>query len=188
MVTNKEGDLPGFFKVYYNPDSLMNILSLSNMRKRFRIAMDMGKDAAILVHIVENKVMKFIEVCLGLYIWRPEHNTILFNKQVSSHSFISLVSGNKNNFTRSELKRIDDTKKLYINMGMPGYQEFFSDLENNRISDCKLSIDDAKRCLNIYGKEIAKLKGRKTRKKLSKIKVMEMDPFPKPLWTPTALT
>ena len=125
--------------------------------------------------------MKFIEVRAGLYVWKPEHNTNLFNKQISSYSFPSLVSENKRNFTRRELRRIDDARKLYINMGMPGYQKFFSDLENNRIRDCELSIDDTKRCLNVYGKEIAKLKGSKTRKKSSKIKVMEMKPLPKTL-------
>ena len=181
MVTSKEGDLPGFFKVYYNPDSLMNILSLSDMRKRFRVTMDTSKEAAMLVHIAKSEVMKFIEVRAGLYVWKPEHNTNLLNKQISSYSFLSLVSENKSNFTRRELKRIDDAKKLYINMGMPGYKKFFSDLENNRIRDCELSVDDAKRCLNVYGKEIAKLKGSKTRKKSSKIKAMEMEPLPKTL-------
>ena len=119
MVTDKEGDLPGFFKVYYNPDSLMNILLLSDMRKRFRITMDTSKDVAMLVHIAKDQVMKFIEVRAGLYAWKPEHNTNLFNKQISSYSFPSLVSENKINFTRRELKRIDDARELYINMGMP---------------------------------------------------------------------
>ena len=54
MVTNKEGGLPGFFKVYYNPDSLMNILSLSDMRKRFRMTMDTSKDVVVLVHIAKD--------------------------------------------------------------------------------------------------------------------------------------
>ena len=44
-----------------------------------------------------------------------------------------------------------------------------------------MSIDNTKRCLNVYRKEIAKLKGIKTRKKSSKIKVMEMKPLPKTL-------
>ena len=47
MVTNKEGDLPGFFTVYYNPNSLMNILSLSDMRKRFKVTMDTSKEWAM---------------------------------------------------------------------------------------------------------------------------------------------
>ena len=62
MATDKEGDLPGFFTVYYNPDSLMNILSLSDMRKRFRVTMDTNEEAAMLVHISKDKVMRFVEI------------------------------------------------------------------------------------------------------------------------------
>ena len=120
MVKDKEGDLTVFFKRTTIVFSLRNIISLSDMRKRFRITMDKSKDTAIPVHIAENKVMEFIEVCVGLYVWKPEQNTSLSNKQVSSYTFLSLVS--ENNFiTRRELKRIDDAKKPYINMGMPGY-------------------------------------------------------------------
>ena len=44
-----------------------------------------------------------------------------------------------------------------------------------------MTVDNVKRCLNVYGKEIAKLKGSMTRKKASKISRMEMLPHPKTL-------
>ena len=90
------------------------------------------------------------------------------------YSFLSLVSTNRSNYARRELDRIDAAKKLYINSGMSGSKKFFKSLENNLIRDCPLPVDDAKRCLSVYGKEIAKLKGSKTRKKSSKIGKMVM--------------
>ena len=66
---------------------------------------------------------------------RPEFSSDLLNKQISSYSFPSLVSENKLNITKRELDRIDAARKLYINLGMPGYPKFFSDLEENRIRD-----------------------------------------------------
>jgi len=56
-VTNKEGDLPGFFTVYYNPESLMNILSLSNMRKIFRVTMETSVEVEMVAHISESQIM-----------------------------------------------------------------------------------------------------------------------------------
>ena len=53
MVTNEEGDLPGFFTVYYNPKSLMNIIAFSDMRRRFRVTVDTSKENEILVHADE---------------------------------------------------------------------------------------------------------------------------------------
>ena len=135
----------------------------------------------MLVYVSDKQVLRCLEIGSGLYIWKPETDTNLLNKQISSYSFLSLVSENKSNFTRIELKRIDNAKKLYINLGMPGYPKFFKDLEKNRIRDCNLTVDDAKRCLNVYGKEIAKLRGSKTRVRASKIKVMGITPLPETL-------
>ena len=82
MLTNKEDYLPSFFTIYYHPKSLMNILSISNLRKRFKVTMDISKEVAILVHIAKNKVMKSIEIGAGLYIWKSEHNSSLLNKKI----------------------------------------------------------------------------------------------------------
>ena len=40
MVTEYQGGLPGFFTVYYNPESLLNISSFAEVRKKYRITMD----------------------------------------------------------------------------------------------------------------------------------------------------
>ena len=64
---------------------------------------------------------------------------------------------------------------------MPRYKKFFKGLEKNLVRNCPLTVDHGKRCLNIYGKEIAKLKGCKTRKKSSSIKDMVMVSLPKTL-------
>ena len=114
MVADKEGNLPGFFTVYYNPDSLMNILSSSDMRKRFRVKMDTNEESAMLVHISKDNVMRFVEIGASLYIWKPEDSSNLQNKQISSYSFLSFVSENKSSFTRRELKRIDDARNYTL--------------------------------------------------------------------------
>ena len=85
------------------------------------------------------------------------------------------------NFTRRELNRVTTARKLYINLCIPGYKNFFKALEKNHIRDCPLKVGDTKRYLNMYGKEIAKFKGTKTRKKSSKIQEMGMIPLPRTL-------
>lgn len=168
MVNNMEADLPGFFKVYYNEKLLLNILSFKDVRKRFRITVDTAVENVICVHISEEKVLKFVEVSNGVYMWNADNNAN--NKQVSVYSFLTLVEANKKNFTRRELNAANDAKKLYVHLGMPDYKKFFKMLEDNKIRDCPLTIDDAKRCLHIYGPEIAKMKGSKARLKPGKIK------------------
>ena len=65
---NMEGDLPGFFEVWYNPKSKLNILAWSDVRKVFRITSDTLINNSIFVHVAKDKVMKFKEVQSGLYM------------------------------------------------------------------------------------------------------------------------
>ena len=68
MATDREGELPGFFKLYYNPRSLMNIISFKDMIKRFKITVDTSKENIFLVYINEGKIMIFLEIGVGMYI------------------------------------------------------------------------------------------------------------------------
>ena len=76
---------------------MLNTTLFSDMRKKFRITMDTSEEIAILVHLGNGTVMKFSEVSAGLYIWKPEHNRNLLNKQISSYYFLNLLSENKSN-------------------------------------------------------------------------------------------
>ena len=120
--------------------------------------METDKENTIMVHIGEGQVIIFLAIGIGLYIRKQRYKSNLLNKQVSSCSFLSLEAKNKSNHTKCELDR-----KLYINIGMPGYKKCFKALNNNLMRDCSLMVDDTTRCLNVYGKELAKLKGNKTR-------------------------
>ena len=123
LTTSKEGDLPGFFTVYYNPESLINIMSLSDIRKKFKVTMDTSVGVAMLGPFSDTKVLIFLEIGASLYVWKPETNTNLLNKQISSYSFLSLVSTTKCNYT-SRVTRVDAAKTLNINLGIPGCNFF----------------------------------------------------------------
>ena len=66
--STKEGDLPGFFKVWYNPDSMVNILSFRDVRRRFKVTADTSVENSICVHMEDGKVLKFKEMESGLYL------------------------------------------------------------------------------------------------------------------------
>ena len=80
LATKKEANSNWFFTVYFNPYSLMNILSLRDTRKKFRVTMDRRVEIAMMVHISDTKVMRFVKIDAGLYMWKPETNTKLSNK------------------------------------------------------------------------------------------------------------
>ena len=57
--SNLIGDFPNLGPVWYNSESLANILSLSDVRKVCRVTMDTGKESALCVHRLDGSVMKF---------------------------------------------------------------------------------------------------------------------------------
>jgi hypothetical protein len=156
-------DLPGFFEVWYNPQSMVNILAWSDVRKRFRITADTAAEAAINVHMDDGHVLKFEEIGSGLYLFK--HSDFNSKKNVSGYSFLTLVSSNKEAFTNREIRGADLAVEFHRKIGMPGYKRFFKLLEQNHWGNIGITLDDAKRALHIYGTDAIMLKGKMTRKK-----------------------
>jgi hypothetical protein len=69
------GDIPNFGQVWFNPQSIANILSLAAVHKVCQITMDTAVEPAFNVHKKDGSIMKFIEYCSGLYF----HDTCTSN-------------------------------------------------------------------------------------------------------------
>ena len=180
--SNYKALLPGFFEVWFNTKSKFNILSWADVRKKFRITSDTDKEDSINVHLSRNKIMKFVEISSGLYIWRPkgvvldeDKNT---NKHISAYSFLNLVSGNKKHFSARQIAGAERSRDLFNKLGMPGYKKYFRILEKNQIRNCRVTIDDAKVSMHIFGREPASIKGKATRQRPQAIGAIQMVEIP----------
>ena len=71
--------------------------------------------------------------------------------------FLTLVSANKDNFTKRELVDAKLARNLHHKLGNPWYTEYFRLLEKKHTRNCPITIDDTKRAPHIYSPE-AKLK------------------------------
>ena len=72
IKTHKMGELEGYGSVWYNKQSLANILSLANVRKKFRVTLETGPSdpcPCIYVHCNKGKILKFKEHSMGLYVY-----------------------------------------------------------------------------------------------------------------------
>ncbi|KAI2497083.1 Reverse transcriptase (RNA-dependent DNA polymerase) [Fragilaria crotonensis] len=63
------GDFANLGTVWFNSESIANILSLADVTKVCRVTMDSGKEASISVHRKDRSVMKFVEHPSGLYVF-----------------------------------------------------------------------------------------------------------------------
>jgi hypothetical protein len=156
------GDIPNFGPVWYNPQSLANILSLAAVRKICRVTMDSAIAPSFHVHKIDGTTMIFTEFSSGLYYHdtAKTHNT---NSTNTAYTLLNTVAGNKTLFTRREIEGADKARKLYQQLGRPSESFFQKILSQRMIINCPVTADDAKRALVIYGPDLATLKGKTTR-------------------------
>ena len=168
QVSTQMGTIKDFGTVWYNPNSIANILSLAQVRLVRRVTMDTADSPAFHVHKLDGSgTTVFAEHASGLYLYDasapvPHVANSSSEAPVIAYSYLQTVAHNKTKFTARQIESADAARKLYRLLGRPGYTRFLTALKDNHILNCPVTIDDARRAEQIYGKDVAFLKGKTT--------------------------
>ena len=154
-----------FFRVWFNPESMMNIFSMKDIVAKFRVTMDTGVENSIKVHVGDDQYLKFDQIDSGLYMLNLNKESNHNINKVSSYSLLTLVSANKAAFTNRVIKRADVARDLYRRIGFLGYKRYIAAVRNGCMMNCPITIDNIKRAIHVYGPDVAGLKGKTTRRK-----------------------
>lgn len=95
QTTRMKGHLAGFGDVWYNPDSLVNILLMASVRKKCRITMDTSQGATINVHRKDGTMIDFVESSRGLYFYDALADKGKDKSQSNNYIMVSTVAENK---------------------------------------------------------------------------------------------
>ena len=107
--------LPGFFDVWFNSQSMVNILAWCDVSEHYRITTDTSVEDAIFVHISDITALRFVMVKNGLFLLDPssmDKQRSLLN--VYSFDQISVVRDLKSNFTRRKLKERNELAPFFV--------------------------------------------------------------------------
>jgi hypothetical protein len=77
-------------------------------------------------------------------------------------TFINTVSGNKEGFTKRQIKGAEVAQTLYATIIYPSWKDFKWVIQSNRIKDCPVTVQDVEAAFKIWGKNITALKGKTT--------------------------
>lgn len=103
-------DFPNLGEVWFNPDFIANILSLSYVRKVCRVTMDTADESSMIVHRLDGAQMKFREHTCGLYMFStPAHDA---PAAVPTCTMLSTVRNQKKLFT--PLRRLQSRRGVQI--------------------------------------------------------------------------
>jgi hypothetical protein len=155
------GDFPNLGKVWFNPNSIANILSLAHVRKVCNVSMDTNSAPEIVIHRLDGSEMRFAEHECGLYVYDPAFNDT--NTPVTAYTMLTTVADNKKLYTPRDVTKADEARRLYRLLGRPSESSFMRLLTHNFLLNCPVTPLDAKRALAIYGPDVATLKGKTTR-------------------------
>ncbi|KAG7347353.1 reverse transcriptase RNA-dependent DNA polymerase [Nitzschia inconspicua] len=172
------GDLHGLGTVWLDDRSLANIISLAHLASVCRVTMDSAVEKAFRVYRNDGSVLLFREYKNGLYYHDytdpsfvepapspalPAPSSLALTSDTPACSLLQTVRENKARFTRREVDAADRARDLYVKLHRPGQDQFEDLLAHNRIRNCPITVDDARRAITIYGPEVPSLQGKTTK-------------------------
>jgi len=168
--TNLIGDLPGYGQVWYHPQGIANILSLSNLiKKGYKITYSSSDSNTFDVTKHDGTVKVFKQSDSGLFF--------LDTKQYVGTTLVNTVNDNQYKYSKKTYSQAELARKLQRIIGRPSTQEYIQILANNLLPNCPVTTDDVTAATNIFGPDIGSLKG-KTVRKTQKAIIESITPIP----------
>ena len=162
MAVSRKARIPGYHAdVWFSKKAITNIVALKNLIKQYRVTYD-SDDLMFVVHRepAGKPNMQFRMHESGLHYFDPRDE---------SFSFVNTVSENKKNFTKRQIQRAEVARALYAKLSYPSMKDYKWVIRSNQIKDCPVTVQDIDVATKIYGKDIAALKGKTTRRKPSPV-------------------
>merc|ERR1712086_528409 len=171
-TTNFRGHLSGYEWVWFYPDGIANIISLSRVKDKYRVTFDSATDNCFRVHKDNGKILKFQEATKRLsYV-----DTV--DRDVEETMLITAVDDNKSKLSAHDFSRAKIARALQFRIGRPMTKDFIHYVAANLIPNCPITVHDIKNAEFIWGPELGALKGTTTRQTSPQIR-MENNPIPK---------
>ena len=158
-ITRQQGTLPGYGTVWYDPNGIANILSLSNVKRRFRVTYDSTDGDAFIVHR-DNGIDKRFECAdMGLYFLDMSSSG-----DGPPATLVTTVDKNKSMYTNRHVKAAELARTIQNRIGRPSTRDFINIVKNNLLPNCPVTVDDIKAAEHIFGPNLGSLKGKTTRR------------------------
>jgi Reverse transcriptase (RNA-dependent DNA polymerase)/Zinc knuckle len=160
-ITKMKGTLPGYGEVWYHPNTIANILSLTRvLEKGYKVEYDSSGGNKFKVKKTNGDIKEFKQSTKGLFYYDT------LEKQNSKNNEINLletVMENAYNYTSRDVEKAKLARQLQINIGRPSTTHFIQLIKNNVIPNCPISVNDVIVAEDIFGTDIGILKGKTTR-------------------------
>ena len=158
--TNLVGELPGYGTVWFHPDGIANILSLSRVKTKYQITFDSDENNEFIVHKPDGSTRNFKESSCGLYY----PSTAVTGVAETGTALVTTVADNASNYTHANYSRALLARKTQQIIRRPSIWDYIQYVENNLIPNCPVTRRDIVAAEHIFGPDVGSLKGKMMRK------------------------
>jgi hypothetical protein len=174
-----EGDLVGYGTAYHHPKIAANKFSFYRMTKQ-SVRYNNTQKNSFMVTRDDDSIMEFVPSKEGLY-----HYDIYLSIKRKMESqkekvlVVNTVEEIKRSFTKKELEKADEARRLYVIVVRPSRKQFEEMIKSRKIVNKMITIQDYRNALQMYGIDLGVLKVKTVRVKPDEIKVQFLE-GPKP--------
>ena len=136
---------------FYNPDSLANILSLSEISQYYRVTMDTKESNSITVFISATHCLPFLKIRQGLYAYDTAGSPKIISQRPHVCMF-STVAANRESYSATEVQGAENARTLQARVGWPSDAQFKDALSApGTLHNCAITGEDVTRAHDITG-------------------------------------
>jgi len=130
--TDLVADLPGYGPIWFHPEGIANILSLSRVKARHRVTYDSTDGNAFIVHKKNGSTRRSVESENGLY-----YSDVLAEREGAL--FVTTVESTKAAYSNEAYSRAVLARKLQRTIGRPSINDFIRYIDSGALPGCPLN-------------------------------------------------
>jgi hypothetical protein len=164
--TDMIGELDGYGTVWYYPDGIANILSLSRVRRDFPVVYNSEEENVFKMKRKDGSYREFQQADSGLYY------SVMNEKETGeATALINTVDDNKSKYSKYDYMQAVLARKIQATIGRPSTGDFIRIVENKLLPNCPISKDDILAAEHIFGPDIGAIKGKTVRMNPHKVRM-----------------
>jgi hypothetical protein len=149
IIVDEIGEYDFFGDVYYSPKASANVLCFYDLQQKFDVIYD---ENIFIVTLPNGDEIKF----------EPEGKLYMYNPVKNEFCNVQTVQSNEMIYTKREVQAAKQAQELMRRLGYPSTGDLIKMISNGTILNCPVTITDVKRAIEIYGRDLASLKGKTT--------------------------
>lgn len=165
--TTQMGEMSSYpGEIWYNPDGIANILLLANVSKHFGMHFDSANKQAFLVKKSDGTTKCFILLKASLYYHDTAHVDLAGSPRATTYvtdhdtTLVHTVDANWSKYTAHLYSQAVLAHKIQNMIGYPSMWDLLNIVEHCLLPNCPISKADILAAEDIFGPNVASLKGK----------------------------